>query len=307
MPTRRRRAKSPPLYELVVRSRPKLVEDVVAWLVENGAPGLEERPSTGGVEVVLFGEDRARLLRLSRATKRYFAKVRGIRVAVRAADRALGAWRSTWTESLTPRRLTPRLVVVPTTASAPRLSRTERAIFLEPALAFGFGEHPSTRLAARAVEEVCRTRHVPRMLDVGTGSGILAFVGVLSGAGRAIGVDTDADAVRAARVNAKRNAVTAKCRFSMTLVSRIRERFELVVANIRFSPLADAAPGIARVVASGGILVLSGVLAGECRELERRYRVFGFERLRSRARQTEEGWGLVVLRRAALRSRLGGG
>jgi len=269
--------------------------------VENGAPGLEERPSRGGVEVVLFGEDRARLLRLSRATKRHFAKVRGIRVAVRAAERALGAWRSTWTESLTPRRLTPRLVVVPTTASAPRLSRTERAIFLEPALAFGFGEHPSTRLAARAVEELCRSGRVPRMLDVGNGSGILAFVAAYSGVERVVGLDIDADAVRAARANAKQNGLASVCRFSTTPISTIRRRFELVVANIRLSPLVDAAPAIARAVAPGGALVLSGILAEERSELERRYLAFGLERRRLRTHVREEGWGLVALRRAGLR------
>jgi len=209
------------------------------------------------------------------------------------------AWRSAWAEHLVPQRLTPRLVAVPTTSAVPRLSRTSRAILLEPALAFGFGEHPTTRLAARAVEEACLRRATDRVLDVGTGSGILAFAALFSGARRAVGVDVDPAAVDAARRNAERNGVAERCRFAATPVSRLGGTFDLAVANIRLAPLVGLAPALARVVRPAGVLLLSGILVGERRELELRYLSVGFGRLSLHARRSEQGWALVALRRVS--------
>jgi ribosomal protein L11 methyltransferase len=189
------------------------------------------------------------------------------------------------------------LVAVPTTSAAPRLARGTRAVLLEPALAFGFGEHPTTRLAARAVEEVCLRRKTDRVLDAGTGSGILAFTALLSGARRVVGVDVDPAAVVAARRNAKRNGLADRCRFSRTPVARLRGRFGLVVANIRFAPLVRLAPALARLVAARGVLLLSGVLVSERRELELRYLGLGFRRLSVRAPRSQHGWALVALER----------
>jgi ribosomal protein L11 methyltransferase len=186
---------------------------------------------------------------------------------------------------------------VPTTSTVPRLPRTSRAILLEPALAFGFGEHPTTRLAARAVEESCLARKMDRVLDAGTGSGILAFTALLSGARRVVGVDVDPAAVAAARRNAARNRVRAQCRFATTPVAKLRGSHDMAAANIRLGPLLELAPALARLVKTGGQLFLSGVLVSERRELELRYLGLGFERLSVRAPRSEQGWALVALRR----------
>jgi ribosomal protein L11 methyltransferase len=293
-----RRAREPRLYELALGVREAHIDEIVAWLSEQGAPGLEERPTPGGIEVVLYGEDRRGLARLAALARRELSPAHPLTAEVRAADAMRAAWRSAWAEHLVPQRLTSRLIAVPTTSAAPRSSRSSRAILLEPALAFGFGEHPTTRLAARAVEEVCSGRKPDRVLDAGTGSGILAFTAVLSGAHRVLGVDVDEAAVDAARRNAKLNAVSERCRFATTPVSRLRGTFDLAVANIRLDPLVDLAPAFARVVRPGGELLLSGVLVDERRELELRYLSFGFRRISVRTRRTEQGWALVALERA---------
>lgn len=289
------------LYELALRVSAERAEQAVLWLVEHGAPGLEERTVPNGVEVILYGERREALDRLARAVRNAFGSSRAVRVRVRSAKHALAAWRTAWSQHLAPQRLTPRLVAVPTTARSPRLASSQRAILLEPVLAFGFGEHPTTRLAVRAVEEVCRTGRVERMLDVGTGSGILVFAGIFSGARRASGVDIDGDAVAAAERNAERNGIASTCRFRVGTASRLRGQFDLVVANIRLAPLLDAATGIAGAVGVGGALILTGVLAEEARELELRYRGLGLRPLRLRSRRREDGWALVALRRPRLR------
>jgi ribosomal protein L11 methyltransferase len=280
----------------VVLVRARDVEETVAWLVEHGAPGLEERAVRGGVELVLYGEDRRVLVRLASSARSAVGRT-VLSMVVRLADAARAAWRSAWTEHLTPQRLTSRHVAVPTTHRVPRLPRSSRAILLEPALAFGFGEHPTTRLAARALEARCRNQRPACVLDVGTGSGILSIVAVMSGARRAIGVDVDPEAVRAAKRNAARNGVAARCRFATTALSKVRRAFDLVVANIRLGPLVELAPAIARVTRPGGVLLLAGILTGERRELELRYLGLGFRRLRAPGARSEQGWALVALRR----------
>lgn len=297
MRSRRTESSAPPLYELALGVSASHADEAAQWLAARGAPGLEERPVRGGVEVVLYGEDRAHLTRLGAAARRALSASFPLALEVRAADEARTAWRSAWAEHLAPQRLTRRLVAVPTTSNTPRLSRTSRAILLEPAMAFGFGEHPTTRLAARAVEASCRARTVARVLDAGTGSGILAFVALLSGARHVTGVDIDPAAVTAARRNAALNELAAQCRFTATPVARLRGSFDMAVANIRLGPLLELAPALARVVEPGGPLFLSGVLGSERREVELRYLGVGFERFSVRGPRSEQGWALVALRR----------
>jgi ribosomal protein L11 methyltransferase len=285
------------LYELALGVRAADADEAAQWLASHGAPGLEERTVRGGVEVVFYGEDRALLARLGAKARRALSDAFPASIEVRAADEKHAAWRSAWAEHLSPQRLTRRLVAVPTTSSTPRLPRTSRAILLEPALAFGFGEHPTTRLAARAVEAICRARTIVRVLDAGTGSGILAFVALLSGARRVHGVDIDPAAVAAARRNAARNGLATRCRFETTPVARLRGPYDMAVANIRLGPLLELAPALARLVMPGGQLFLSGILVSERREVELRYLGLGFERLSVRARRSEQGWALVALRR----------
>jgi ribosomal protein L11 methyltransferase len=293
----RRTEPKAPLYELALAVRATHADEAAQWLVSRGAPGLEERALSGRVEVVLYGEDRKLLARLGADAQRELSAAFPLSTEVRAADEARAAWRSAWAEHLSPQRLTRRLVAVPTTSSPPRLPPTSHAIFLEPALAFGFGEHPTTRLAARAVEASCLARKMDRVLDAGTGSGILAFTALLSGARRAFGVDVDPAAVAAARRNAARNGVAARCRFTTTAVAKLRGSFDMAAANIRLAPLLELAPALARLVEPGGQLFLSGVLVSERRELELRYLGVGFRRLSVRAPRSEQGWALVALRR----------
>lgn len=292
-----RRARIPRLYELALGVRAAHVDEAVAWFADRRAPGLEERAVRGGVELVLYGEDRMALARLAKAAHRDLSAALPLSVEVRAADATRSAWRTAWAEHLSPQRLTPRLVAVPTTSAVPRLPPTSRPILLEPALAFGFGEHPTTRLAARALEESCLERKVDRVLDAGTGSGILTIAALLSGARRALGVDVDPAAVAAARRNASRNGVASRCRFTTTPVSKLRGPYDLAVANIRLGPLVELAPALAKVVRLGGDLFLSGVLVAERRELELRYLACGFRSRSVRARRSEQGWALVALRR----------
>jgi ribosomal protein L11 methyltransferase len=165
----------------------------------------------------------------------------------------------TWRDHATAVRIAPDLVVRP--AWQPAVCEdgvTEVAI--EPAATFGLGDHATTRLCAAAV---WRMRPAPaRVLDVGTGSGVLAIVAVLAGAERATAIDIADVAPAVVADNASRNGVADRIVATTTALSEIDGCFDLVVANILASELVALAPDLRRVTAGGGVLVVSGVLAG---------------------------------------------
>jgi ribosomal protein L11 methyltransferase len=281
-----------PLFELVLRVPLEAAESAGALLVEEGmgAAVLDEAPREA--KVTCYGEDRAALVRAAGSVKRSLA-ADGIRARVRVAraPRALDGWRTEWMRDLKAVRISPTLWLVPTTAEEP--GEAGAVVRLEPSLAFGFGEHPTTRMAASEVERSCRGG-ARRVLDFGTGSGVLAVVAAVSGAARVIGLDIAPAAVAAARANAARNGVTKKCRFAEGGLGRLGAQFDLVVANVDLSTLTGLAENLGKRVASGGTLLVTGFLEEDARELSRRYRALGF---RASARRKESGWALLAFRK----------
>jgi len=135
-------------------------------------------------------------------------------------------------------------------------------IRLDPGLAFGTGSHPTTYLCLEWLAQ-----HLPAgstVLDYGCGSGILAIAARLLGAGETTAVDIDAQAVQATRENAQRNHVRVQALLPDALPPGT---FQVVVANILSNPLKVLAPMLARRVAAGGQLALSGVLTRQADEV----------------------------------------
>jgi ribosomal protein L11 methyltransferase len=136
-------------------------------------------------------------------------------------------------------------------------------VIIEPGMAFGTGQHETTRLCLEAIDAAFAVA-APRpadVLDVGTGTGILAIAAALLGAARVVALDNDPDAVSITVDNAEVNGVAARIEASATALSRVRGRFDLVVANILAPVLMGMAPELSRHTAPGGLLVLSGILA----------------------------------------------
>lgn len=152
-----------------------------------------------------------------------------------------------------PIRVSDRLWIVPTWHTPPDAGAIN--LVLDPGLAFGTGSHPTTQLCLRWLEAVIAGGE--SVLDYGCGSGILAIAAAKLGAGRVIGVDIDAEAVRAARDNAARNDVTAE--FSAS-DGAVPPACDIVVANILANPLKVLAPALARLVLPGGRIALAGLL-----------------------------------------------
>jgi ribosomal protein L11 methyltransferase len=153
-------------------------------------------------------------------------------------------------------------------------------IEIEAGLAFGTGAHASTVGCLLAIDALARGRRVRRVLDLGTGTGILAIAALKAWPCRATATDIDPVAVRVARANAARNGVGARMHAAVgpgprALAGRAG-RFDLVLANILVRPLAAMAPALVRRVAPGGLVVLSGLLAADENEALAAYRAHGF-------------------------------
>lgn len=145
----------------------------------------------------------------------------------------------------------------------------ESVLWLDPGMAFGTGNHETTRLVVeRMVGIAARTGAQGRVIDAGCGSGILALSAVLLGYGNVAAFDNDAEAVRVSEENAELNGLSGRVEFYVgDLISGLAGRqAELVLANIQADVLMRFANELCAAVAAGGSLVLSGILS---QELER--------------------------------------
>ncbi len=197
-------------------------------------------------------------------------------------------WEREWMEDFQPLQMGQRLWIVPSWHEPPEPGAVN--LHLDPGLAFGTGTHPTTALCLAWLDGLSMTEALDgeSVLDVGTGSGILAIAALKLGAARAVGTDIDPQALQASRDNADRNAVP-EGDFRLCYPEQLddAETFPIVVANILAGPLIELAPMIAGHLAPGGRLALSGILQGQAEEVLDAYRAQG---LRMDEPLFHEGW-----------------
>lgn len=197
-------------------------------------------------------------------------------------------WERAWRAGFLPLQIGRLLVCPPWEVRTPGPGQVR--LLLEPGMAFGTGHHPTTRLCLLWLQEVLAPGQ--RVLDLGTGSGILAIAAALLGAGEVLALDIDPQAVRAARHNVRLNGLQGR-----VLVRRGSlpwpqgGRFHGVLANLSARALCELAPALGQALEGGGWLLASGVLAEQRRGVEEALGRAGFPPPRVRA----EGEWLALL------------
>lgn len=192
-----------------------------------------------------------------------------------------------------PVEITPEFWIVPTWHEPP--AQATRTIRLDPGLAFGTGTHPTTRMCLRWIAHQAIAQApagavaLGRVLDYGCGSGILAIAAAKYGATDIDAVDIDPAAVDSAQRNAQDNQVAVRT----ALPDAAQGLYHTVLANILASPLQVLAPLLCAHVASGGHLVLAGILERQAEILQQAYAPW----LQLRVADQEDGWILMTAQR----------
>ena len=205
-------------------------------------------------------------------------------------------WSQTWKRGLQPRRVGRHFVVAPSWTE-PAKRAGDRLIVIDPEMAFGTGEHATTRGALRFLEQVIK--HGDRVLDVGTGSAILAIGAALCGADEVIAVDYDEDAILNARDNVKRNHAEHVVALATAMVDEAYLRphagaFDIVAANVLSSVLHPLLPAFHTTLKPSGFLILGGILESEADDMIEAARSAGFT---LKAEDLEEEWWGGLFRR----------
>jgi len=172
-------------------------------------------------------------------------------------------------------------------------------LLIDANAAFGTGRHETTRGCLLALQDIAKRRPVSLILDMGCGSGVLAMAAAKLWPCRVLGVDNDAPSIRVAQENLEANgvadAVTLLCVDGFRDV-RVRKTgpYDLILANILAEPLCRMAEDVKRHLAPGGLVILSGLLTTQERQVTARYRAAGLV-LVARYRLAE--WSTLVLKR----------
>jgi ribosomal protein L11 methyltransferase len=259
-------------------------------LFDLGAQGVEERDAT---TLVKGAAGKVTLVASFATREEADAALAGIDASLspRIEEIVGDAWRDAWKEHFRPFEIAPGIVIRPPWEPYEGPSRV--LLELEPGRAFGTGLHETTSLVAGILAERAAEYAGTDLLDVGTGSGILAILALKLGAAKARAIDIDGDAVDVAKDNARRNDVAARFDAGTAGLGSIPGTYALVLANIEAGVLVPMAPELTAHVAKGGLLVLSGILVPQKDDVRAAYADLAL------VAAPEKGeWVALVLRRA---------
>lgn len=202
-------------------------------------------------------------------------------------------WSKRWREGLGARRVSARVIVTPSWIT-PERSANDIVLTIDPQMAFGTGEHASTRGALRLIEATLEPG--ARMLDVGTGSAILAILAALLGASHVDAVESDADALINASENVERHQCSDRVKLHHAFVdldylngTACTARYDMIAGNVLSGVLVPLLPGFRAALHAGGWLILAGIMKHEADHVIEAATATGF-RL-EREDRDEDWWG----------------
>jgi ribosomal protein L11 methyltransferase len=197
-------------------------------------------------------------------------------------------WAESWKRHFKPLAIGSALLVKPSWSRLkPR--KGQFVVVLDPGLSFGTGQHPTTGFCLDQVVKYRRREELPSLLDIGTGSGILAIAAAKLDYAPVQGFDNDPEAIRVARANARQNGVADQVRLARkdlaSLSLQPRAKHSVVCANLVSNLLLAERPRIVSQLRPGGLLVLAGILKHEFPEVQAAYEASGLRLVASRAQR----------------------
>jgi ribosomal protein L11 methyltransferase len=279
---------------VTVTAAPALADALESFLFDRGAPGLHTEEAAGGVQIVAHFAGPAPVAEL----ERFLDALRDLfpsepRPLVALDTIAEERWAENWKEHFPPLAIGERLFVHPPWTSA--VPRERIGIVLDPGMAFGTGHHGSTRGCLVLLERALRAVPHARVLDLGTGSGILAIAAAKLGAAEVWAVDIDREACAIAAENARTNGVAAAIRVGAELAD-VPGSFDIVLANLLGGILIELAATIATRVRPGGVAIGAGLQVDEAPAVRRAWRGAA---LLDDGELVDEGWVALAARRHA--------
>lgn len=199
-------------------------------------------------------------------------------------------WSTAWKKYYHPTKIGERLIVVPCWEDY-ALKEGEVQVTLDPGMAFGTGTHETTRLCMKLLDKVITKDST--LLDIGTGSGILAITALLLGAKSALGVDIDELSVKVAKENADLNKVGDKIELVCgDLTEKISGTFDVLTANIVADVIIRLSHDVKQFMHEGSNLIVSGIITERCDEVITALEKVG---LTITERAEENGWVALLL------------
>jgi ribosomal protein L11 methyltransferase len=196
-------------------------------------------------------------------------------------------WAQSWKRHFHPLEISSKLLIKPSWSKR-RPKKGQVTIILDPGLSFGTGQHPTTEFCLRELVRCRKPGMNQAFLDIGTGSGILAIAAARLGYGPIDAFDFDAEAIRVAAANARRNGVLHKIHFFEQDVSRLPRagvKYSIICANLISNLLITARARILARLGDDGMIVLAGILRREFGEVQRAYEEAGLALVKCRVQK----------------------
>ncbi|MBI5893429.1 MAG: 50S ribosomal protein L11 methyltransferase [Deltaproteobacteria bacterium] len=260
-------------FEIIAAGSSKTLESVTSLLIELGSPSILESDENGKkilkAYIPIDSSLNAKINLLKNRLKKYEWTYQGS--MFKDKD-----WLNKWKRYIKPVRISNRLTIKPTWE---KISSKKGQIIVEidPGMAFGTGSHASTMMCLKAADRLSALIKGNNILDVGTGSGILAITSAKLGAKKVVGIDIDAEAVKVARKNIRLNRVTDRVIIYTRPLEKIKGRFSVIFANIIAEELITIANLLKARLMNNGSLILSGILKEMAGEVGDAYKGLGLK------------------------------
>ena len=274
-----------------VTTSPEATDAVANYLFEQDAVGVEiKNDQTSVVELLSYFPMDDLVGERVEKIRKFLAQLPEWGLPAQAAEVSLKSvvekdWATQWRFAFPPLKIGKRLVVAPTWHQI-KPQASDILIRLNPGMAFGTGQHPTTHLSLELLEENVSGGEV--VADLGTGSGILSIAVAKLGAKRIDAVDLDETAIPIARENFQHNGVASIIHLTQGDGFKVlNEKYDLIVANILTKVILPMIPKLPQFLRTDGRVILSGVMTKEAKQIEAVLRENGFRDICTR---TEADW-----------------